>query len=111
MKPRTTTKNPSSAKRPLNEIDVETWQTMSQYQSLSYQSRREVLAHFLPRYRSASHPQKSLLLDAFVKITGYARKSALRLLNHPPEHTSPIRHLGHSHRSTAVALQPGSSLP
>src|SRR5216683_6763016 len=84
-------KNPSSGKTPLNETDVEMWQTMSQHQTLSYQSRREVLAHFLPRYRSASCPQKSLLLDAFVKITGYTRKSALRLLNHPPENTGPIR--------------------
>lgn len=31
-----------------------------------------------------------MLLDAFVKMTGYARRSALRLLNHPPERTGPI---------------------
>lgn len=90
MKPRMTPKNPSWGKAPFNEIDVEMWQTMSQQQTLSYQSRREVLSHSLSRYRSASRPQKSLLLDAFVNITGYARKSALRLLNHPPEDTGPI---------------------
>jgi len=76
MKPRTVPNTPLLGKTPLNEINVEMWLMMSQQQTLSYQSRREVLAHFLPCYQSASRPQKSLLLNAFVKITSYARKSA-----------------------------------
>jgi hypothetical protein len=64
---------------------------MSPNLSLSYQARREVLASFLPHYRSASSAQKSLLLDTFVRMTGYARKLAIRLLNHPPADTGPIR--------------------
>lgn len=59
--------------------------------SLRYQARRDLLARLLPRYHAASVAQKSLLLDAFCQITGYARKSAIRLLNHPPERSGPLR--------------------
>ncbi|HEU5381484.1 MAG TPA: transposase family protein [Ktedonobacteraceae bacterium] len=59
--------------------------------SLRYQTRRDLLAHLLPRYRAASVAQKSLLLEAFCQLTGYARKSAIRLLNHPPERSGPLR--------------------
>ena len=53
--------------------------------ALSSQARRELLRHVTPRYQQASLAHKSLLLDEFVSLTGYARKSAIRLLNHPPE--------------------------
>jgi hypothetical protein len=71
----------------LNGMDVGRWQMTSAKLSLSYQARREVLASFLLHYRAASSAQKSLLLDSFVRMTGYARTSAIRLLNHPPEGT------------------------
>jgi hypothetical protein len=57
-------------------MDMERWQMTSQTLSLSYQARREVLASFLPCYRTASSVQKSLLLDTFVKMTGYAQIGA-----------------------------------
>ncbi|HEU5376897.1 MAG TPA: transposase family protein, partial [Ktedonobacteraceae bacterium] len=59
--------------------------------SLRYQTRRDLLARALPRYRAASVAQKSLLLDAFCQMTGYARKSAIRLLNHLLEGSGPLR--------------------
>jgi len=85
-------KKPSSATRSfLNERDGERWQMTSPALALSSQTRREVLASFLPHYRTASSAEKSLLLDTFVKMTGYARKAAIRVLNHPPACTGPIR--------------------
>jgi len=52
---------------------------------LSYQSKRELLWQIAPRYREASAPLKEVILDEFVAATGYARKYAIRLLNHPAE--------------------------
>ena len=36
-----------------------------------------------PRYQEATEPQKGTILDEFVVATGYARKYAIRRLNHP----------------------------
>jgi hypothetical protein len=52
---------------------------------LSYQSKRELLWQIAPRYREASSALKEVILDEFVAATGYARKYAIRLLNHPAE--------------------------
>ena len=38
-----------------------------------------------PQYQAASRTQKMLLLDTFVALTGYVRKYAMWLLNHPVE--------------------------
>lgn len=58
--------------------------------SLSYVARREVLAQIAPRYQQATDAQKTLLLDQIVKLTGYARKYAIQLLNHVPESATHI---------------------
>lgn len=50
---------------------------------MSYQARRELLAHVAARYREATHAQKTTILDEFVAATGYARKYAIRLLTQP----------------------------
>ncbi|GAC1614294.1 MAG: ISNCY family transposase [Gemmatimonadaceae bacterium] len=50
---------------------------------MSFLAKRELLARVAPRYQSAPPPQKSLILDEFVAVTGYARKYAIRLLAHP----------------------------
>lgn len=50
---------------------------------MSLKSRRELLAAVAPRYRKASATERSLILDEFVASTGYHRKYALSLLNHP----------------------------
>ena len=52
---------------------------------LSYQSKRELLWQMVPRYREASSALKEVILDEFVAATGYARKYAIRILNHPAE--------------------------
>jgi hypothetical protein len=50
---------------------------------LSYRAKRELLCQIAPRYREASSALKEVILDEVVAATGYARKYAIRLLNHP----------------------------
>ena len=52
---------------------------------LGFQTRREVLLQMVPRYRQASVSHKGELLDEMIATTGYARSSAMWLLNHPEE--------------------------
>src|SRR6266581_1602084 len=52
---------------------------------MSYRAKRELLLQIAPRYREASSALKEVILDEFVAATGYARKYAIRLLNHPAE--------------------------
>src|SRR6266571_1268698 len=52
---------------------------------LGFQTRREVLLQMVPRYRQASVSHKGALLDKMVATTGYARRYAMWLLNHPEE--------------------------
>ena len=52
---------------------------------LRYQARRELVERMGPQYQAASRTQKMLLLDTFVGLTGYVRKYAMWLLNHPVE--------------------------
>jgi hypothetical protein len=52
---------------------------------LSYQSRQELVQQMALRYQEAARARKILMLDKFVAITGYARKYAIQLLNHPEE--------------------------
>jgi hypothetical protein len=53
--------------------------------SLSYTARRELIERVAPLYYEASLAQKGLLLERVVAMTGYARKYAIRLLNHTPQ--------------------------
>ena len=50
---------------------------------MSLDSRRELLAVTAPRYRTAHRTERSRILEEFVASTGYQRKYALTLLNHP----------------------------
>src|SRR6266568_4601527 len=52
---------------------------------LSFQTRRELLQQMVPRYREASAAQKGALLDEIAATTGYTRRYAMWLLNHPQE--------------------------
>jgi len=52
---------------------------------MSYRAKRALLLQIAPRYREASSALKEVILDEFVAATGYARKYAIRLLNHPGE--------------------------
>ena len=49
-------------------------------QTVSVETRRELCAAIAVRYRTADRQSKKLVLDEFVKITGYHRKHAIRLL-------------------------------
>lgn len=50
---------------------------------MSVTSRRELLAVVAPRYRAARGEERRRVLDEFIASTGYHRKYALTLLNHP----------------------------
>src|SRR5579859_506558 len=41
--------------------------------SMSFRGKRELLMQVAPRYSSARHGQRSVILDEFVAVTGYER--------------------------------------
>ena len=51
---------------------------------MSPTSKRELLKAIRPRYTLGRRPAKERILDEFVAATGYHRKYAIHLLNHPP---------------------------
>lgn len=51
---------------------------------MSVETRRELLLRTCLRYRQAKWREKRRILDEFVAASGYNRKYALNLLNHPP---------------------------
>jgi hypothetical protein len=53
--------------------------------TMSFQTKREVIRQMIPCYRNASVSQKGALLDEIAATTGYARRYAMWLLNHPQE--------------------------
>ena len=52
---------------------------------MSQTSKRELLAAIRPRYTLGSRTEKHLVLDELVATTGYHRKYAIQVLNHPPK--------------------------
>jgi hypothetical protein len=50
---------------------------------MSVTSRRELLAVVAPRYRAVRGEERGRILEEFLASTGYHRKYALSLLNHP----------------------------
>ncbi|HZO75784.1 MAG TPA: hypothetical protein VFB60_26525 [Ktedonobacteraceae bacterium] len=58
---------------------------------MSRQSRRELVAAVAPRYRQAGKKERGRILDEFVANTGYQRKYAIGLLNHPSRAVSSVR--------------------
>ena len=58
---------------------------------MSRQGRWEYLHAIYPRYQPASRAEKQRMLDEFCRVTGYHRKSAVRLLNGPvPARRPPV---------------------
>ena len=61
---------------------------------LSLELRRELLTRTAEDYASARKGIKSQIVDQLVAATGYGRKHAITLLNHPPgsvsRHFSPM---------------------
>jgi hypothetical protein len=58
---------------------------------MSFRGKRELLVQVAPRYHSARHGQRSVILDEFVAVTGYERKYAIRLLLGPICPPAPVR--------------------
>ncbi len=48
---------------------------------ISLKTRRELTAAISERYRAADRQSKKAILDEFVKVAGYHRKHAIRILN------------------------------
>ncbi|MDR0387654.1 MAG: hypothetical protein LBH57_06415, partial [Treponema sp.] len=57
---------------------------------------------YRPRYQKAAKKEKQVLLDEFTRLTGYHRKSAVRVLSYKP-----VRELTVYGRGGAVKLKPG----
>jgi len=51
---------------------------------LSMKEKKAVAREYKPRYQKASKKEKKALLDEFTRLTGYHRKSAVRILNTKP---------------------------
>jgi hypothetical protein len=50
---------------------------------MNFRSKQELLQQTAPRYQEATEFQKVAILNEFVAATDYARKYAIRVLNHP----------------------------
>jgi len=51
---------------------------------LNMKEKKAVTREYIPRYQKATKKDKKVLLDEFIKLTGYHRKSAIRLLGTKP---------------------------
>jgi hypothetical protein len=71
---------------------------------MSQHSRRELLAVVVPRYHAAHGKDRKRFLDEFVASSGYHRKYALHLLNHPPKE-APARKKRHRRPQYSLAVQ------
>jgi hypothetical protein len=71
---------------------------------VSRQGKWEYLRAIHARYRQAPHAEKERILDEFCQVTGYHRKSALRLLNGAPPHRRQVRkgHYGRTNPGTLL---------
>src|ERR1700757_2249217 len=52
-------------------------------------TRKELTAAIRQRYQSTDRKSKKLILDEFIKVTGYHRKHAIRILTAPPVSVGP----------------------
>ena len=51
---------------------------------LNMKEKQAVTREYRPRYKKATKKEKKALLDEFTRLTGYHRKSAVRLLSATP---------------------------
>jgi hypothetical protein len=68
--------------------------------------RQAVTGEYKPRYQKARKKEKTVLLDEFIRLTGYRRKSAIRLLSRKPAREVLIYAAG-----KAVKLKPEKKRP
>ena len=70
---------------------------------LQRQRRRQLLEAARSRYQSLSYQEKGALVDELVELSGYHRKSVLRLLHQQPaDHGDPPARAGADHESAAA---------
>ena len=70
---------------------------------LQRQRRRQLLEAARSRYQSLSYQEKGALVDELVELSGYHRKSVLRLLRQQPaDHGGPSARAGTDHESAAA---------
>ena len=68
---------------------------------LTMQEKKAVTGEYKPRYQKASKKEKKAILDEFTTLTGYHRKSAVRLLN-----TKPVKQVMVYVNGKAVKIKP-----
>ena len=73
---------------------------------LNMQAKQAVTGEYRPRYRKASKKEKRALLDEFTRLTGYHRKSAVRVLR-----VKPVREVPASTGGKTVKLKPEKKRP
>ena len=73
---------------------------------LNMKERQAVTREYRPRYQKATRKEKKAVLDEFTRLTGYHRKSAVRLLG-----AKPARQVTVHTNSRAEKLKPGKRRP
>jgi hypothetical protein len=73
---------------------------------LNMKEKKAVTREYRPRYRKALKKEKSAILAEFIRLTGYHRKSAIRLLS-----GEPVREVLIYADGGAVKLKPGKKRP
>ena len=73
---------------------------------LNMKEKQAVTREYKPRYKKASKKEKRSLLDEFVKLTGYHRKSAVRVLG-----TNPTKQVMIYMNGKAVKIKPEKKRP
>jgi hypothetical protein len=73
---------------------------------LNMKEKQAVTREYRPRYQKATKKEKRDLLNEFTRLTGYHRKSAVRLLSHKP-----IKELIVYADGEAVKLEPEKKRP
>ena len=68
---------------------------------LDMKEKKAVTREYQPRYQKASKKEKKAILDEFARLTGYHRKSAVRVLN-----TKPLKQLMVYINGKPVKLKP-----
>ena len=73
---------------------------------LNMKEKQAVTREYRPRYQKASKKEKQALLDEFTRLTGYHRKSAVRLLS-----LKPVREVLVNAGGEMVKLKPEKKRP
>jgi transposase InsO family protein len=73
---------------------------------LNMQEKKAVTREYKPRYQKATKKEKEALLDEFTRLTGYHRKSAVRLLS-----AKPVKQVMIYAEGKAVKIKPEKKRP